>query len=114
MQDCVGSCGGVWRSLHLAGILCQAVGFVLVHLAGMIFKDNAAINCITVQHKSVSWPSTLMGHVMLFQFILSKMYSCYVCIVHMLSDVSITVFQTLSVPSCHICVYVSLLQRTEI
>jgi hypothetical protein len=30
-----GACGGVWRSLHLAGVFSQAVGFVLVHLAGI-------------------------------------------------------------------------------
>jgi hypothetical protein len=28
-------------------------------------KDNAAINCITVQHKNVSFPSTLTGHITL-------------------------------------------------
>jgi hypothetical protein len=27
-----------------------------------ICKDNAAINCITVQHRKVSFPSTLTGH----------------------------------------------------
>jgi hypothetical protein len=27
-----------------------------------ICKDNAAINCITVEHKKVSFPSTLTGH----------------------------------------------------
>jgi hypothetical protein len=27
-----------------------------------IYKDNAAINCITVQHKKGSFPSTLTGH----------------------------------------------------
>jgi hypothetical protein len=28
----------------------------------MICEDNAAINCITVQHKKVSFPSILTGH----------------------------------------------------
>jgi hypothetical protein len=27
-----------------------------------IFKNNAAVNSITVQHKTVSFPSTLTGH----------------------------------------------------
>jgi hypothetical protein len=30
-----GAYGGVWRSLHLAEVWSQTVGFVLVHLAGM-------------------------------------------------------------------------------
>jgi hypothetical protein len=30
-----GTYGGVWRSLHLTGILNQAVGFVLMRLAGI-------------------------------------------------------------------------------
>jgi hypothetical protein len=30
-----GAYGGVWRSLRLAGVWSQAVGFVLVRLAGM-------------------------------------------------------------------------------
>jgi hypothetical protein len=30
-----------------------------------ICKDNAAINCIAVQHKNGSFPSTLTGHTML-------------------------------------------------
>jgi hypothetical protein len=30
-----GAYGGVWRSLRLAGVCCQAVGFVLVRLAGI-------------------------------------------------------------------------------
>jgi hypothetical protein len=30
-----GACGGIWRSLHLAGVWSQAVGFVLVCLAGI-------------------------------------------------------------------------------
>jgi hypothetical protein len=30
-----GAHGGVWRSLHLAGVWSQAVGFVLVRLAGI-------------------------------------------------------------------------------
>jgi hypothetical protein len=29
-----------------------------------ICKDNAAINCITVQHKKVSLPSTITGHML--------------------------------------------------
>jgi hypothetical protein len=30
-----GTCGGVWRSLRLAGVWSQAVGSVLVRLAGI-------------------------------------------------------------------------------
>jgi hypothetical protein len=29
------ACGGVWRSLRLVGVRSQAVGFVLVRLAGI-------------------------------------------------------------------------------
>jgi hypothetical protein len=78
---CKRRCGGVWRSLHLAGVWSQAVGFVLVRLTGIwwfqspevfftfnlfyheiffkfctfnaIRKDNAAVNFITVHHKEV-------------------------------------------------------------
>jgi hypothetical protein len=32
------ACGGVWRSLRLAGVWSQAVGFVLVRLAGIWFQ----------------------------------------------------------------------------
>jgi hypothetical protein len=35
-----------------------------------ICKDNAAINCITVQHKEGSFPSTLTGHTTLLYFIM--------------------------------------------
>jgi hypothetical protein len=81
--------GGVWQSLRLAGVWSQAVGFVLVRLQesgfssrenvftfyllhteifrklcafSAICKDNAAINCTTVQHKRGAFPSTLTGH----------------------------------------------------
>jgi hypothetical protein len=30
-----GACGGVWRSLRMAGVLSHSVGFVLVRLAGI-------------------------------------------------------------------------------
>jgi hypothetical protein len=87
-KKCKRRCGGVWRSPRLAGVRSQAVGFVLVRLAGIwrqspwrcfqiiyftkkfykfctfnaIRKDNAAINCIIVQHKETSYPSILTGH----------------------------------------------------
>jgi hypothetical protein len=35
-----------------------------------IWKDNGAINCITVQHKKGSFPSTLTGHTTLVLFII--------------------------------------------
>jgi hypothetical protein len=34
-RGCVGAYGGVWLSLRLAGVWSQAVGFVLVRLAGI-------------------------------------------------------------------------------
>jgi hypothetical protein len=34
-RDCDGAYGAVWRSLRLAGGWSQAVGFVLVRLAGI-------------------------------------------------------------------------------
>jgi hypothetical protein len=34
-RDCGGAYGGVWGSLRLAGFWNQAIGFVLVHLAGI-------------------------------------------------------------------------------
>jgi hypothetical protein len=36
--DCV--CGGVWRSLRLAGVWILAVGFVLVSLAGIWLQSS--------------------------------------------------------------------------
>jgi hypothetical protein len=30
-----GAYGGAWQSLHLGGVSCQAVDFLLVHLAGI-------------------------------------------------------------------------------
>jgi hypothetical protein len=86
-KKCKRRCGGVWRSLCLAGIWSQAVGFVLLRLAGIwlqspsrffyiqctlqrhfinfvlcaICEDNAAINSITVHKKKGSFPSTLTG-----------------------------------------------------
>jgi hypothetical protein len=33
-RGCSGAYGGVWRSLRFAGVWSQAVGFVLVRLAG--------------------------------------------------------------------------------
>jgi hypothetical protein len=30
-----GACGGIWRSLHLAGVWSQTVGFLLV----LVYKD---------------------------------------------------------------------------
>jgi hypothetical protein len=81
-----GAYDGIWWSLRLAGVWSQAVGFVLVRLAGIwlqspwrcfhiwftsikkfykfctynaICKDNAAINCIIVQHKKGLFSSTL-------------------------------------------------------
>jgi hypothetical protein len=82
-----GAYGGVWRSLRLAGVesgrsvLCwyfwQEFDFsrredvfmfnlhinkcYICHTFNAIFKDNAAINCITVQHKKGPFPSTLTG-----------------------------------------------------
>jgi hypothetical protein len=32
----------------------------------VICKDNAAINCVTVQHKKGSFPSTLTGHTLCY------------------------------------------------
>jgi hypothetical protein len=75
---------GVWKSLILAGVWSQAVGYMLVRLASVnvkIFsyairftkkfykfctfnamcKENVAINCVTVQRKKISFPSTLTG-----------------------------------------------------
>jgi hypothetical protein len=84
-----GAYGGVWRSLRLAvvwktgGQLCfGASGRNLATVAvkkfshliylkkkfykcctfSAICKDNDAINCITVQNKKGSFPSTLTGH----------------------------------------------------
>jgi hypothetical protein len=80
-----GTCGGVWQSLHLVAVWSQTVSFVLVfgrnldsvtmkmfsHLIyfikkfykfctfNTICKDHGAINCITIQHKKGSFPSTL-------------------------------------------------------
>jgi hypothetical protein len=72
-----GTNGGVWRSLRLAGFWSQAVGLgwcvwqedvfavkMFSHLMcfiifynfftfNAIFKDNAAVNCITVQYEKV-------------------------------------------------------------
>jgi hypothetical protein len=96
------TCSGVWWSLRLAVRsleLSQAVGFVLVCLVGLltsvvvkmfshliyfikkfykfctfivICKDNVAINFITLQHKTRSFPSILMGHTTLVFLILLK------------------------------------------
>jgi hypothetical protein len=41
-----------------------------------IFKDNAAINCITVQHKKGSFPSTLTGHTLLLLKIRNNIVLC--------------------------------------
>jgi hypothetical protein len=71
-NDAGGAYGGVWRSRRLAGVWSQVVGSVLVRLTGAvnvfkfnkfctfnaICKDNAAINFITVQHKTGSYSST--------------------------------------------------------
>jgi hypothetical protein len=73
---------GVWRSLESGGRFCVgAFGRNLAAVAvkmfprliyfkrnainfvhSMRFTDNAGINCVTVQHKKGSFPSTLMGH----------------------------------------------------
>jgi hypothetical protein len=43
-RGCVGACGGVWRSLRLAFVWSQAVGFVLVRLAGSRREDVFTFN----------------------------------------------------------------------
>jgi hypothetical protein len=84
-----GACGEVWWNLRLAGVWRQAdrlsvgaFGMNLVSVAVKMFsnliyfinkfyqrctfngsyEDNTAINFITVQHKQISFPSTLTGH----------------------------------------------------
>jgi hypothetical protein len=79
-RGCGGAYDGIWRSLRLVGVWSQEVGFALVRLVGIwpqvtvkmflhfiyyfmkcykfctfnaICKDNAAINCITDQHKKM-------------------------------------------------------------
>jgi hypothetical protein len=57
--------GGVWT---------QAVGFVLVRLAGIwlqsplfwlpLFRFVSTINCIVVQHNKGLFPSNLTGHIL--------------------------------------------------
>jgi hypothetical protein len=41
-----GAYGGIWRSLRLARVWSQAVGFALVHLAGIWFQ--APLSCIHI------------------------------------------------------------------
>jgi len=36
----VSACGWVWRSLRLTGVWSQAVGFVLVRLAGVSRRED--------------------------------------------------------------------------
>jgi hypothetical protein len=40
------ACDGIWRSLHLAGDWSQAVGFVLMRLAGIWFQSPFIFNLL--------------------------------------------------------------------
>jgi hypothetical protein len=42
--------------------ICFAKKFYKICNFNLICEDNGAINCITVQHRKCSFPSTLMGH----------------------------------------------------
>jgi hypothetical protein len=95
-KECKRGYGGIWQSLRLARVwslksgsrFCAGVfGRNLAPVAMKMFshlihfikksykfctfnaicKENAAINCITVRHKKVSFPSTLISHTSVYK-----------------------------------------------
>jgi hypothetical protein len=98
-KECKWGCGGVWWSLRFVEVWCLESGgrfyvgtfgrnptsvavTMFSHLIyftikfykfctfNAICKDNAAVNCITLQHKKGSFPSTFTGHTTLINFII--------------------------------------------
>jgi hypothetical protein len=68
---CVGVFGRNLASvtMKMFSHLIYVINKLYEYTFNVICKDNAAINCITLQHKKVSFLSTLMSHTLVLKII---------------------------------------------